>query len=118
MVMKKRISMFMSALVITLLFPATNVFAGACSNITIQHIGTSPVPPSGVEVWLKNESGTACPEVPAGPAVQTYLSSTNTDRTLAVMLTAASLGKKVWVYMAGASAPYTIGQVQVLSITN
>lgn len=117
--MKKSFIMLCCSVFAVALFsiPAS-VFAGTCDNLTIQHIGTNPSFTSGIEVWLKNNSGVACPEVPAGPAVQTMLSTTNTDQTLAVMLTAASLGKKVWVYLSGGGAPYTIGFVQVKSITN
>ncbi len=116
--MTKR-SLLVCLIAIAIFAIPSGVFAaGACDNLTIAHIGVSGSAPSGVEVYFKNESGKSCTDFPANTAVQTYLSTSNTDQMLAILLTAASLGKKVWVYSSGSSAPYTIAFVQSKNIAN
>ena len=59
------------------------VFANsACDEITITHIGMSPASPSGVEIWLDNESGKECTDIPIGPPIQTFLSAKNDTKML------------------------------------
>lgn len=98
--------------------PAVVLADGACSNMKIVHIGMSSIAPSGVEMWLKNESGTACGTVAANATAQYYLSTTNTDRSLAVLLTAASLKKNVWTYSVGSASPYLLAFVSIENVTD
>lgn len=98
--------------------PAVVLADGVCANMKIVHIGISSVAPSGVEMWLKNESGAACGTIPANGMAQYYLSTTNTDKTLAILLTATSLKKKVWTYSVGSASPYILAFVTIENATD
>lgn len=72
-----------------------------CDNMHIGSVATSPYTDSGVAVHLRNDNGSACGNLAAGAETEFYISSDNTDRTLAILLTAMSLNKKVWVQISG-----------------
>lgn len=88
--------------------PAIVLADGVCADMKIVNVGISPSSPSGVAVWLQNITDAACGSISPGDVAQFNVSTTNTDRTLAVALTAASSKKNVWIYYAGIEAPYTI----------
>lgn len=112
-----RISIYLTA-IFFLCSPVIVRADGSCANMKISHIGTNPVAPSGVEVWLQNLTGAACGSIAANEVAQFYLSATNTDRTLAVVLTAITLKKNVWVYYTGTAAPYIPAFLSVLYVTD
>ncbi len=81
-----------------------SVFAAACNNATIAGVATTStsITPSGMTVRLINGSGKACATDWAnGAHVKFYLTADNTDRSLAIILTAMSLGKTLWVDVSG-----------------
>lgn len=98
--------------------PAVVIANGVCASMKISHIGMSAAAPSGVEMWLTNVSGATCGAIPANGVAHFYLSTTNTDKTLAVLLTAASLKKNVWTFSVGGAAPYTLASVSILNVTD
>lgn len=120
--MKTGLSKLFTSLAIAciLSIPSLVLADGVCDPMKIQHIGTSAAAPSGVEIWLKNESGKTCGGGTIGTVNpnQFWLSTTNTDRTLAIILTAASLRKNLWVYVSGNAPPYIISFVQVKNISD
>jgi hypothetical protein len=104
---------------ISFLLSANLVLAdGVCSKMKIVHVGISSGTASGAAVYLQDLSGSGCLAISPGGIAQFYLSTNNTDKALAVMLTAASMKKNVWVYATGSGAPYTITNLQVLNITD
>ena len=90
--------------------------ATTCSSMHVDSIATTSVTDSGVSVYLRNDSGAACGNAASGSSTKYYLSNTNVDRTLAILLTAVSLGKNVWVSISGSAD--TGDLVEVISMKN
>ena len=109
---------FFSLTLLLFSLPATVFADGVCKTMKITHVGMSPAAPSGVELFLTNTTTAACAGIQPNVPTQMYLSTTNTDKTLAVILTAASLKKDLWAYITGTQAPYIVAFVQVLNITD
>lgn len=118
--MKKYSFVYLAVLLLSLsmILPSSILASGPCDNLTVVTIGTttSPSIPSGIQIYLKNETNVACIDFPVGAMRLVNLSDQQTEKTLAVLLTAASLKKKVWAYTVGTAAPYTLGSVQVKNI--
>lgn len=102
---------------LSIALPTIVLASGACNGLTIVHVGISVPSPSGVSIYFKNETSTPCPDFAVGATKEVYLATTNTDKALAILLTAASLKKKVWAYTTGTSQPYTLAFLQVKDIT-
>ncbi|MCF8057508.1 MAG: hypothetical protein K9K37_12840 [Desulfocapsa sp.] len=84
----------------------------ACSNVYVHGVATTStaVTPSGMSIQLRNDSGVACDGWAAGSTVKFFLSTEGTDRTLAIILTALSLGNNMWVSVSD-TAPGSIIKV-------
>lgn len=108
--MKKSILAILAATVFTVSVTAT--FSSAepliCPAMRVVKVGPT-------STWLKNVSGTNCGAVAAGKQISLTFDPNNSDKLLAIILTASSLGKKVWVHAAGD----TNGSiVDIISISN
>lgn len=89
------------------LFGSNKAFADVyCTSAAITMIGpvAPSVPAGGALVILRNDSGAAVGTWAAGTARQFFLSEVIKNQGLAVLLTAFSLDKKVWVSIAGTAA--------------
>ena len=70
-------------------------------------------------IQLRNDSGAVCPsktggtDWAAGAQIKYFLSTTGTDRTLAIILTALSLGNNMWVNVSDATAGSIINVVSM-----
>lgn len=105
------------ALFSTVLVAGTS-FAAGCSNVSVAGIATTStsITPSGMSVRLVNQSGGTCASSWAnGSEVKFFLSNENTDRSVAIILTAMSLGKNLWVDVSGGA---TGSIVNVVNLTN
>ncbi len=96
MVSKKRIMVILAALVLSLC-TIVSANAATCSKMTITSISASSSLSNGASVWLQNDTSVACGTIAAGGKMLFYVGSTHTDKTLAVLLTAMSLNKQLWV---------------------
>ena len=84
------------------LFGSHNAFADVvCTSATITKIGPVATGAGQVLVILRNDSGAAVGSWPAGAARQFFMNDLIKNQGLAVLLTAFSLDKKVWVSIAG-----------------
>lgn len=86
------------------LFGSNNAFAAVvCSSATITKIGPVGTAKGAgkVLVILRNDSGAAAGSWPAGGQRQFYVTDLIKNQGLAVLLTAFSLDKKVWVSIDG-----------------
>lgn len=115
--MKKLVSIIATVAMFVMVAGVSASFAAtACSNVHVAGVATTGATPSGIAVRLKNTNTTACGSLPAGTALKYYLSTTNTDQTLAILLTAVSLGKLVWVSIAGTATEGSL--LEVVSMDN
>lgn len=82
---------------------AVTSFAAGCDNVTAAGIATTSVTPSGMSVRLTNHSGGTCAGSWAnGAEVKFFLADNqNVDRSVAIILTAMSLQKPLWVDVSG-----------------
>jgi hypothetical protein len=102
-----RLVLVTSALVV---FTAANSFGWSCAKMQPTTVNTS-------SAWLKNVTGSACGTLANNTSVFVQLSSTDTDRQLAILLTAVSLGKNVWVN-SPATNPANGDTVNVIALQN
>ena len=80
------------------LFGSNNAFADViCASATITKIGPVSTGTGRVLVILRNDSGGAVGSWTAGEARQFFMNDLIKNQGLAVLLTAFSLDKKVWV---------------------
>ena len=88
----------------------------ACNNVYVDKVATTStsITPSGMSVQLRNDSGAACGAWAAGATIKYYITTEGTDRTLAIILTALSLGNNMWVSV---SDPSEGGIVKVVAMT-
>lgn len=93
--MKKGIRLFsvlFVAAAMTFVFAANSSAAAfTCAKMQPTLINTS-------SVWMKNVSGKACGTLANGAARYFLLNPSNQDPLLAILLTALSLNKNVWVH--------------------
>lgn len=113
MITRKKMAMLAVAILISL-FAVVSANAATCGVMRINGIASTDTGDGG-QVWLKNETTAACGVVQPGTQYLFNLPSTNTDKTLAVLLTAMSLGKNVWAAFDDSTNP---GVLQIVSITN
>ncbi len=110
---RKRIAVLTVAIFISL-FAVVAANAQTCGIMSIVSIASIDSGDGG-QVWLKNETTAACGNVAAGANYLFNLPSTNTDKTLAVLLTAMSLGKNLWAAYDDSTSP---GVLQIVSMQN
>ena len=113
MITRKKVTMLAVAISITF-FAAVSANAATCGVMSIVSIASIDSG-NGGQVWLKNETSAACGNVAAGANYLFNLPSTNTDKTLAIILTAMSLGKNLWVAFDDSTNP---GVLQITSMQN
>jgi hypothetical protein len=92
------------AVCFSLMFAGSSLAAStSCANIYVHGVATTSttITPSGMAIQLRNDSGAACDGWAAGSTVKFYLSTEGTDRTLAIILTALSLGNNLWTNVGG-----------------
>jgi hypothetical protein len=99
--MKKSFLVFLVVLGTIALFGSTNAFADViCASATITKTGPVSTGTGRVLVILRNDSGAAVGSWPAGTQRQFFMNDLIKNQGLAVLLTAFSLDKKVWVSIA------------------
>jgi len=110
--MKKiKIGALISVLLLSLAFSfAETVRADPLTCPVMQVIKVGPT-----STWLKNVSGADCGAVLNGKQISLTFDPNNSDKLLALVLTASSLGKNVWVH-AGGDVNGSI--VDVISMSN
>ena len=95
---KKSFLVFLVVVGTIALFGSNNAFAAViCTSAAITKIGPVTTGTGRVLVILRNDSGAAVGTWPAGTARQFYVNDLIKNQGLAVLLTAFSLDKKVWV---------------------
>ena len=95
---KKSFLVFLVFLGTMALFGINNASAAViCNSATITKIGPVTTGSGRVLVILRNDSGATVGTWPAGTARQFYVNDLIKNQGLAVLLTAFSLDKKVWV---------------------
>lgn len=113
MTTRKVMAMWVVAISISV-FAVVSANATSCGVMSIVSIASIDTG-NGGQVWLKNETAEACGNVAAGGQYLFNLPSTHTDKTLAVVLTALSLNKMLWVAYDDSTDP---GVLQILSMQN
>jgi len=100
-----------------LAFTAGVTFAAGCNNVKAVGVATTSVTPSGMSVRLTNNSGGTCAGSWAnGSTVKFFLpDGQNVDRSVAIILTAISLDKPLWVDVSGGT---TGSFINVVNLTN
>ena len=113
MMISKKMIMLVVAMILALsvVISANATTCGVMSIVSIASTDSG----NGGQIWLKNNTSAACGNVSAGGNYLFNLPSTNTDRTLAVLLTAMSLQKKLWVAYDDSTNP---GVLQIVSVQN
>ncbi len=108
--MKKNVKMFLVAAIAMVFCAAASANAAPliCSAMKVVKVGPT-------STWLQNVSGDKCGAVKAGKQISLTFDPNNSDKLLAIVLTASSLGKNVWVH-AGGDVNGSI--VDVISISN
>ena len=109
--MKKKLLFSMLALVG--MMSATPSFAVDCGVMSVVSVASYEAITSGGQVWLRNDSGVACGSVAAGGQKLFNLPSATADKTMALILTAISLDKKMWVSFDDSTNP---GMVLIMSM--
>ncbi|MHB1348542.1 MAG: hypothetical protein ACYCYR_01595 [Desulfobulbaceae bacterium] len=92
--------------------------AFTCSAMKITYVGGTDYVSSGAAIWAQNVSGAACNAL-ANNAVQKFIiaDTANADKKLAIVLTAVSLGKNVYINATGDGSTGT-GAIDVVSMSN
>lgn len=85
------LSVMFVAVALTFVFAATSSAQFICAKMEPTLINTS-------SVWMKNVSGAACGTLANNGSRYFLLNPKNSDPLLAVLLTALSLNKTVWVH--------------------
>ncbi|MCL7487088.1 MAG: hypothetical protein M8357_02795 [Desulfobulbaceae bacterium] len=83
---------------ITLALALTLVFSASGFAATFKCGAMQPALINATSVQLVNRTGAACGPLPAGTMQLFQLDANKNDQLLAILLTAASLQKTVWVY--------------------
>ena len=102
------------AIVVMSMFIASASFAATCDMMSVVSVASTDSG-SGAQVWLKNETTGSCGVIASGGQMLFNLPSTTADKTMAVILTAMSLQKKLWVAFDDSTDP---GMIQVMSMQN
>jgi hypothetical protein len=89
----KLLSGMFVAVAVTFVFAASSFAQFTCAKMEPTLINTN-------SVWMKNVSGAACGTLANNTARYFLLNPANQDPLLAVLLTALSLNKTVWVHAA------------------
>ncbi len=97
------------------LLSMTMGFAGTASAAPMTCPAMKVMKVGPTSTWLKNVSGAACGAVANGKQISLTFDPNNSDKLLALVLTASSLGKNVWVH-AGGDVNGSI--VDVISMSN
>ena len=115
--MKLKLGIFTAVAACCLAFSAVGAFAAGCDNVTAVGVATTSATPSGMSVRLVNGSGATCASSWAnGAEVKFFLANDqNVDRSVAIILTAISLGKPLWVNVSGGT---TGSLVDVVNLAN
>lgn len=116
--MKKKLSVAGLVMgVFLLLFSVGSSLAFQCDGMTVTYVGGSDFVGSGVGMWVRNDTGAACGDIAAGGTQQFVVANNaNSDKKLAIILTAVSLGKKVYIATSGTGAQGEA--VTVVSMSN
>jgi len=94
--MKKMIGVVLVTVMLSMVTFVANSFATDCGVMSVVSIASVETLQSG-QVWLKNETGAACGTVAAGENGLYNLPPNTSDKAMALILTAISLNKKMWV---------------------
>ncbi len=113
--MKVKLGVLLAIVVSSLALSVGTGFAAGCDNVIAKGIATTSVTPSGMSVRLVNNSGAACATDWAnGSEVKFFLANDqNVDRSVAIILTAISLGKPLWVDVSGGTTGNFINVVNL-----
>ena len=90
-------------------------FAGTASAAPLTCPAMKVMLVGPTSTWLKNVSGSACGAVADGKQINLTFDPNQADKLLALVLTATSLGKNVWVHAGG---DVTGSIVDVISLSN
>lgn len=88
-------------------------WAESCSVMSIVSVASVETIDSGAQVWLRNETSEACGSIPAGGQKLFNLPPNTSDKAMALILTAISLDKNLWVAFDDSTDP---GMIQVFSM--
>ena len=91
MIKKHLVILFVAALAVTCL--SQKSFAWTCAEMEIVQVSQN-------STWLKNVSGADCGNIANGEQQYFVLKPILSDKLLAILLTATSLDKTVWVHAA------------------
>lgn len=92
--------------------------AFTCSAMKITYVGGTDYVASGAGIWAQNVSGAACGALANNASQQFVIADTaNADKKLAIILTAVSLGKNVYINATGTGAAAG-GAIDVVSMNN
>lgn len=111
--MKKGVMLAIVGVLAMVMSAGTSFGAVSCDNMAIVSTGTTTSTPSGLFVKVKPTVANSCGA--AGTVVQYFLDSNNADATYATILTAMSLGKNLFLYVA---APTQNSLLQIVSVKN
>ena len=92
--------------------------AFTCGTMKITYVGGTDYVASGAGIWAQNTSGAACGALADNASQQFIIADTaNADKKLAIILTAVSLGKTVYINATGDGSA-TGGAIDVVSMSN
>ena len=118
--MKKSVGVLSGVLVLIMLIFATSSLAAMCGDMRVLSIASNESLSSGAQVWLMNEGTTDCGPVKPGGRGLYNLPANTSDKTMALILTAISLGKTFWIYAPSdpddSTDPYTPGELSIVSL--
>ncbi len=95
--MKKMIGVVLATVMFSLVLSATTSFAGVCGTMSVVSVSSDESIPSGSRVWLQNETSATCAGIPPGYKGLFSLPPNTSDKAMALILTAISLNKNMWV---------------------
>ncbi len=101
-------------IVVMSLVVASSSFAATCGVMSIVSVASTDNG-SGGQVWLRNDTTANCGSIQAGGQKLFNLPPTTSDKTMAVILTAMSLQKKLWVAFDDSTDP---GVIQIVAMQN
>jgi len=92
--------------------------AFTCTAMKVTYVGGSDYVASGTGIWATNVSGAACGALANNASQQFVIAdNANADKKLAIILTAVSLGKNVYINATGTGAAAG-GAIDVVSMSN
>lgn len=116
-----RVSNIVKITALAVFFMAMSVGAASaftCATMKVTYVGGSDYAASGAVIWAQNLTGAACGALANNGAQKFTLADTaNADKKLAVILTAVSLGKNVYINATGDGSTGT-GAIDVVSMSN